>query len=67
MELVTFMATDVTAAPSSVSFGGSEVNRYAANDSIGWSAESDRYLTSSAEFNKLQQTNVRNYENLVTQ
>ena len=34
-------------------------------DRLGWSADADRNLTSSVDFNKLQQTNVHNYESLL--
>lgn len=54
------------ATPFSVSFGGSEVNTYISdNDKLGWSAQSDDHMTSSQDFNKLQQTNVHNYESLL--
>lgn len=53
-----------TVTPSSVSFGGSEVNTYD-SEAQGWSTQSDRLMTSSYDFNKLQQTNVQNYESLL--
>ena len=34
-------------------------------DRLGWAADADRNLTSSVDFNKLQQTNVHNYESLL--
>ena len=48
----------------SVSFGRSEVSTYN-KETRGWSAQSDQHMTSSYDFNKLQQTNVQNYESLL--
>ncbi|XP_067935428.1 interaptin-like [Watersipora subatra] len=34
-------------------------------ESVGWSSQSDHQMTSSYDFNKLQQTNVQNYSSLL--
>ena len=54
----------IVAAPLSVSFGGREVSSYP-RDSAGWSTQTDQHMMSSYDFNKLQQTNVQNYESLL--
>lgn len=56
----------LVATPFSVTFGSNEINTYYENEEkAAWSAQSDMNLTSSSEFNKLQQTNVSNYDCLL--